>query len=409
MSSLEGIKVLDFSQAYSAPLCAMMLGDMGAEVIKIERIQGESIRRGRAAGMDDLDQVSGEEADEAIWLAVNRSKKSLAIDIRKEEGKEIVLKLARDADVIVENFRPGVMDRLGFGYEKISEINPGIIYASLTGWGDKGPLARRIGGDMWAQAMGGVVSRQGGLDGPPSLVSVMFVDQGTASIMAFGIMTALFVRERTGIGQSLSANLLHGVLHMQSTEMAEYLIDGRQTKEFDRGFAPHRIAPPAGVYPAKDGGVVTIFGMGPQWPTFCKVLGLEHLEKEPKFAADEERIENRKELQTILDKAFSKKTKNEWQRLFKEARLRCDPCLDYEELFAHPQVEANEMTSTVEHPLRGTIKMVNAPVKFTKTPVRPSLPPPLLGEHSHDILQDLGYTEGQIDDLASQGIINAHS
>jgi len=403
--ALEGIKVLDFSQAYSAPLCGQMLGDMGADVIKIERLQGEAIRHGRAAGMDDLANEGEEESDAAIFLAINRSKKSLAMDIREDEGREIALKLAKDADVIIENFRPGVIDRLGLGYERISEINPQVIYATLTGWGDKGPLAHRIGGDMWSQAMGGVVSRQGSVNGPPSISSVSFVDQGTAVIMAFGIMVALFVRQRSGIGQHMSTNLLHGVLHMQSTEVSEYLIDNMLVTKVGRGLPPHVVAPPAGVYTAKDGDVVTIFGAGKQWPIFCKLLGLEHLEKDPRFANDKKRIEHREELYPLLDKAFTKKTRADWQQLFKKERLRCDPCLNYQELFAHSQVEANEMVTTLEHPVRGSIKVVNMPVQLSKTPAKPHVPPPLIGEHSREILLELGYTEQQIDDLVVRGII----
>lgn len=383
----------------------MMLGDMGAEVIKIERLQGESMRRGHAAGMDDLDKEGEEERDACVFLAINRSKKSLAMDIKQEEGKKIALKLARNADVIIENFRPGVMDRLGLGYENISKISPQIIYASLTGWGDKGPLAHRIGGDMWAQAMSGVVSRQGSANGPPSLSSISFVDQGTASIMAFGIMVALFVRQRIGIGQYMSTNLLHGVLHMQSTEVSEYLIDGRLVTKIGRGFPPHVVPPPAGVYPAKDGDVVTIFGAGHQWSTFCKILGIERIERDPRFATDKKRIEHREELYSILDKVFPQKTRTQWQQMFKEARLRCDPCLNYEELFAHSQVEANEMLTTLKHPVRGSLKMVNTPLKLSKTPARPHILPPLLGEHTREILLESGYEEKQIDELIGKGII----
>jgi crotonobetainyl-CoA:carnitine CoA-transferase CaiB-like acyl-CoA transferase len=399
---LEGIRVLDFGVAYASPFGAMMLGDLGADVIKIERVEGESIRRGRAAAMDDLDVITGQEPDAASFMAVNRSKRCLAIDIREEPGREIILKLARDTDVVIECFRPGVMDRLGLGYNDLSQINPRIIYCSQSGFGEEGPLSRKIGGDMWAQAMGGVVSYQGSPNGPPYLTGISFVDQGTPAIIAFGIMVALFVRERTGKGQHITTSLLQSVLHMQTVETSDYLIDGILKTKTGRGLGTFM---PAGAYRAKDGDVVTIYGSGSQWPTFCKVLGIEHLEKDPRFATDEKRVEHREELYPILDEAFSKKTRAEWQKLFKEAKMRCDPCLNYQELFSHPQIEANQMVITVNHPNRGKLKNVAPPIKFKGTPAIPDRSAPLLGEHTEEILLGLGYSKEEIEELERKKVI----
>jgi len=400
---LEGIKVLDFGVAYAAPFGAMMLGDMGADVIKIERVEGESIRRGRAAAMDDLDIITGQETEAASFIAVNRSKRALAIDIRHERGREIILKLAKDTDVVIECFRPGVMARLGLGYEDLSRVNPRIIYCSQSGFGEEGPVSRKIGGDMWAQAMGGVVSYQGSPNGPPYLTGISFVDQGTPAIIAFGVMVALFVRERTGMGQHITTSLLQSVMHMQTVETSDYLIDGILKTKTGRGLGGFM---PAGAYRAKDGDVITIYGSGGQWPIFCKLLGIEHLEKDPRFATDEKRVEHREELYPILDEAFSKKTRAEWQRLFKEAKMRCDPSLNYQELFSHPQIEANKMVIDVEHPTRGKIKNLAPPVKFKKTVAVPSRSAPLLGQHTREILLELGYSAGDIAELEQQGVIN---
>jgi len=402
---LEGIRVLDFGVAFASPFAAMMLGDLGADVIKIERIEGESIRRGRAAAMDDLDVITGQEPDAASFIAVNRSKRGLAIDIRTDEGRQIILRLARNTDVVIECFRPGVMDRLGLGYAELSRINPRIIYCSQSGFGEEGPLARKIGGDMWAQAMGGVVSYQGSPGGPPYLAGISFVDQGTPAIMAFGIMVALYVRERTGKGQHLTTSLLQSVLHMQTVETADYLIDGILKTKTGRGLGGFI---PAGAYKAKDGDVVTIYGSGVQWPTFCKLLGLEHLIDDPRFSTDEERIKHRDELYPILDEAFSKKTRAEWQQIFKEAKMRCDPCLNYEELFNHPQIEANQMVITVEHTSRGKLKNLAPPLKFKGTPATPTRSAPLLGEHTEEILLELGYSREEIENLEAKRIIYRH-
>jgi crotonobetainyl-CoA:carnitine CoA-transferase CaiB-like acyl-CoA transferase len=231
---------------------------------------------------------------------------------------------------------------------------------------------------------------------------VAFVDQGGAGIAAFGIMVALFERGKSGMGQHLTTNLLNAVIHMQAFESSGYLIDGSPTFKLGRGAGP---VPPMGAYRAKDGDVVTIFGVGPTWPTFCKLLGIEHLEKDPRFESDEKRVEHREELYPLLDEAFSKKARAEWQQIFREARLRCDPCLTYEELFDHPQVAANEMVITMQHPVRGPIRMPGIPVKLKRTPGGPQGPPPLLGQHTKEILVELGYSAQEIDELVEKRVV----
>jgi len=399
---LEGIKVLDFTQAMMGPLTAMMLGDMGADVIKVERLRGEAIRHGRPAAMDDLfkEEMDKEEfLDSGMWLGHNRSKRSLAIDIRNERGKEIILKLAKEADVFLQNFRPGVIDRLGLSYDVISKINPRVIYCSIYGFGETGPLAHRVGGDMWSQAMGGVISQMGSHDGPPAMVPFLFVDHGGAILAAYGIMLALFTRERTGIGQELSVSQLDTVMTLQTTEMSTYLAEGLTRTKAGRGnpvFCPFR---------AKDGDVLVMMGIGPTWPTFCQVLGVGHLANDPRFENEAKRFLHAEELYPLLDEAFSYKTRAEWQQLFRENRLRCDPCLTYEELFAHPQVEANEMLITIEHPTRGPLQMLGIPVKLKKTPGDVTKPPPLLGQHTKEILLNLGYSAEEIEELRAAGVI----
>jgi crotonobetainyl-CoA:carnitine CoA-transferase CaiB-like acyl-CoA transferase len=403
---LEGIKVLDFSIAVAAPFGGTMLADMGAEVIKVERIQGEVTRLGMPAGMDDIldTSVVAKMPDRADWMAFNRGKKDLAVDIRTEKGREIVLKLAKEADVILQSFRPGVAERLGIGYEDISKINPKVIYCSFSGYGETGPTAHRAGGDMWSQAMSGIVSILGYPGGAPQMVPFPACDHVGGILVAYAVMTALFVRERTGAGQSITVNNLDAALYLQFSGFAKYLTDGEMPYKQGRSYE----APPFGPFRAKDGDVLTIFGTGVMWPSFCKVVGVEHLADDPRFNTDEARQENREEIGRLLDEAFSKKTRAEWAQIFRDARMRCDPCLTYEEVIAHPQLAANDMIFTTRHPTRGEQKMLGIPVKLKQTPGKPQGPSPLLGQHTAEILLKLGYKTKDIAEMEKQGIIKTN-
>jgi crotonobetainyl-CoA:carnitine CoA-transferase CaiB-like acyl-CoA transferase len=400
---LEGIKVLDFSIAVAAPFGGTMLADMGAEVIKIERVQGEAQRLGLPAGMDDVLDTSVVEKmpDTASWMAFNRGKKDLAIDIRTDKGKEIIMKLAAETDVVLQSFRPGVAERLGIGYEDIVKINPKVIYCSFSGYGESGPTAHRAGGDMWSQAMSGIVSLLGYPGGVPQMLPFPACDHVGGILVAYAVMTALFVRERTGEGQSLTVNNLDAALYLQFSGFAEYLTEGKMPYKAGRSYG----TPPFGPFRAKDGDVLTIFGTGPMWPDFCKLVGVEHLAANPRFSTDEARFENREEIGKLLDEAFSKKTRSEWQQIFREARMRCDPCLTYDEVCTHPQLEANEMIYTTSHPKRGEIKMLGLPVKLKKTPGKPQGPSPQLGQHTEEILLGLGYSKEDIAEFEAEKVI----
>jgi crotonobetainyl-CoA:carnitine CoA-transferase CaiB-like acyl-CoA transferase len=400
---LEGIKVLDFSIAVAAPFGAMMLADMGADVVKVERVQGEAQRLGLPAGMDDVLDTSVVEKmpDRVDWMAFNRGKKDLAVDIRTDKGKEIVIKLAADADVIVQSFRPGVAERLGIDYEAVSQLNPRVIYCSFYGYGKTGPVAHRAGGDMWSQAMSGMVSIIGYPGSAPQMLPFPACDHVGGMLVAYAVMTALFVRERTGKGQELTVNNLDAAMYMQFSGFAEYLTTGELPYKLGRSYG----APPFGPFRAKDGDVLTIFGTGPMWPDFCRLVGVEKLAEDPKFSTDEARRENREEIGRILDEAFSKKTRAEWQQIFRDARMRCDPCLTYEEIATHPQLEANDMICSVDHPLQGEVRMLGLPVKLKNTPGKPQGASPMLGEHTGEILLNLGYSQEDVAALEAEGVI----
>jgi crotonobetainyl-CoA:carnitine CoA-transferase CaiB-like acyl-CoA transferase len=406
VSPLQGIKVLDFSIAVASPFGGAMLADMGAEVIKVERVQGEAHRLGMPAGMDDvLDTKIAEGALDTVgWMAVNRGKKDLSIDIRTDKGREIVLKLAKEADVVLQSFRPGVADRLGVGYEAISAINPQVIYCSFCGYGETGPVAHRAGGDMWSQAMSGMISINGFPGGPPQMIPFPVSDHVGGMLVAYAVMTALFARERTGSGQEVTVNNLDAALYVQFSEFAGYLTEKRMPYKSGRSY----YTPPFGPIKAKDGDVMTIFGTGPVWPAFCKLAGVEHLAHDPRFETDEARRQNKEEVGRLLDEAFGKKTRAEWQQIFREAKMRCDPCLTYQEVCDHPQLEANDIIYTTQHPSRGEIKMLGLPVKLKKTPGHPQGPSPLLGQHTEEILLRLGYSPGDIIALEAEGVIKVN-
>jgi crotonobetainyl-CoA:carnitine CoA-transferase CaiB-like acyl-CoA transferase len=402
---LEGIKILDFSIAIAAPLGGAMLADMGARVIKIERTQGEPQRLGLPAGMDDVlaDRLASGAPDEASWIAINRGKEDIAIDTREEKGKEVILKLVKDADVILESFRPGVMDRLGFGYEDVKKINPKIIYCAVTGYGDTGPVAHRAGADMWSQAMSGAVAEGEHYGGRPHMLPLGMIDNTCGMLTAYAIMTALYVREKTGEGQYVALNNLSAAMYLQFAGISGHLMNPERRK-LPKGEVGG-MAPPYGPYKAKDGDIFTIFGSDPLWPTFCKIMEIPPLADDPRFNNDTVRKQHKDELEPLLDEAFSKKNRSEWVEIFRAAKMRCDPCLTYEELCAHPQIQANEMIYATKHPVRGDIRMLHNPIKLKKTPGIPQGPSPLLGEQTGKILKELGYSDSEISGLEKAGII----
>ncbi|HTY81844.1 MAG TPA: CoA transferase [Dehalococcoidales bacterium] len=400
---LEGIKVLDLGIAVAAPFGASMLSDMGAEVIKVERTQGEVTRLGLPAGIDDMLDTSsvGKANDKADWMAFNRGKKDLAIDIRAEKGLEVVLKLAKEADVVIQSFRPTVAERLHVGYEDIKKINPKVIYCSFSGYGETGPVAHRAGGDMWAQAMSGMVSVLGYPGGAPMMLPIPAGNHLGGVLVAYAVMTALFVRERTGQGQAITVNNLDSAMYLQFSGFAKYLTDGEKQEKMGRSYE----APPFGPFRAKDGDIMTIFGNGPMWPAFCKMLGVENLIDDPRFNTDDARTKNRELIGNILDEVFSKKTRAEWVQIFRDNKMRCDPCLNYKEVVEHPQVAANNMITSVKHPTRGEVKLLNLPIKMKGTPGKIQGPSPLLGEHTEEILKKLDYSAKDISEMEQQGII----
>lgn len=401
MLPLDGIKVLDFGQVGACPICGVVLANLGADVIKVERITGESMRRGIPEGIPWPAETS-EGLDDAPWMAFNQGKRGLAIDLRQEKGKEIMAKLVKESDVILHNFRPGVMVRMGLDYESVSKINPKIIYLNLFPYGETGPMKNWAGGDAWLQGFGGVVALQGSPKSGPYLAGPGVADMSGAFWAVIAVLTGLLGRERMGVAQEITTTLLGATMYMQLAEFTDYLVAGKLNKKSGRGY---RGAFPYGAYKAKDGDVVTFYGANESWPVMCKILGLEHLLDDPRYDTQEKREQARDELYAIWDEAFSKKTRAEWQQIFREAKLRVDPALDHAEVVAHPQVAANEAIVELDHPIRGKVKMLSIPLKLKKMPLRKPLPPPLIGQHSEEILRELKYSQDEIEELIEQGVV----
>ncbi|MFC1945846.1 CaiB/BaiF CoA transferase family protein [Chloroflexota bacterium] len=393
---MSGIKVVEFGNAIFAPLCASLLAIYGADVIKIEPPEG------------DMARLSAGRGDSILFLNRNQGKKSIAVDLRNPEGKEIILKLIREADIMVHNHRPQAIKKKGLDYESVAKINPRIIYAALSSYGDSGPFANLPGADPWTQAFTGMVASQGNPQDPPYLVGHPVCDNTGATLGAYGIMMALFMRERTGKGQEVSTSLVNAGIYLQQDAIAHYLIEGLNLTKGGRGH--YRGLFPYGAYPAKDGDVVTFFGQdNDEWKVVCEIIGLdETLVDDPRYDTISKRQKARTELYPILDAAFRQKTRAEWQEAFRERHLRCDPCLDYAELVAHPQFQACDLLTEVEHPRDGKLTMVGSPVKLSskeETDTR-VLPAPVLGQHTVEILQSLGYTMKQVNKLIDDGVVN---
>ncbi len=394
MQPLEGVRVLDFTIFQQGPQASLAFADMGAEVIKVE-----------APRFGDLGRVlgsTGEDRFSPYFLAHNRGKRSITLNLKTEEAKRICLRLAEGSDVMIHNFRTGVMERLGLGYEEISQANPRIIYGHASGWGTKGPRANHPAFDLAAQAQGGLISVTGEPDGYPLPAGVSVADYVGAINLALAVVTALYVRERTGKGQKIETSLLGGQIAMQAWEI-QYYMTHQTLGKAGRG---HQYLPTVWhVFKTADSYVVVGGLLPDSWPGFCKAMDLPELENDPRFAKYFDLLTNREELYAILDEAFAKKPTEEWMELLTAADCICAPVASYQDLVNDPQVRANDYIVEVDHPTRGRMPVVGAPWRFSETPVEVAAAAPELGQHTEEILQELGYSWEQIGALREQDVL----
>ncbi|ARF17802.1 formyl-CoA transferase [Sporosarcina ureae] len=388
---LQGIKIIDLTRILSGPYITMTLADLGAEVIKIESPEGDNTRQWGPPFIGE---------DSTYYQSINRNKKSLVLNLKTEKGKGIFLDLIKDADVVIENFKPKTIDKLGIGYDVLQEYNPRIILASISGFGQTGPYAEKPGYDILATGMGGFLSVTGEPDGPPVKAGFSIADLGTGMWAGFGILVALWNREKSGEGQWVDLSLLDTMVSWQTYIASNYFSTEKNPKRLG-GAHPNIV--PYQIFEASDGHFVVAVGNEIMWKKFVGKLNFDAL-RSKKFELNKDRVENREELILILNDIFKDKPKEEWIKTFESINIPSGPVNEISEVFSDPQVIEREMVYEKEDPETGPVKFLGTPLKFSKTPSKFKNFPPKLGEHSNEILKQLGYTNEEIEKLEQEGV-----
>ncbi len=392
--ALEGIKVLDLSRALAGPYCTMMLADMGAEVIKLEM-----------PGKGDDSRSWGPpfvEGESAYFMSINRNKKSITLNMKSEKSTGIIHKLIKQSDILVENFRPGAMERLGLGYEQVKKINSGIIYCSISGFGQDGPYRMLPGFDQVLQGMGGLMSITGEPGGPPIKVGVAIADIAGGMFAAYGIVAALYNREQTGKGQVVDISLLDSQVAWLTYRAGAYFASGEVPHPVGSG---HPVIVPYQAFKARDVYINIAVGNDQLWERFCKAVGLEKVMNDPRFATNAKRVENREEIVKIIGDLITAKNGEEWLKILTDAGVPCGPIYTIDKIFADPQVLHRQMLQELNHPTAGKIKVAGIPVKLSDTPGEVKSAPPVLGQHTEEILTALGYSDKDVTKLKGEKVI----
>ncbi len=392
---LQGLKVLDLTRVLAGPYCAMMLGDMGADVVKLERPgSGDDTRRFGPPF------INGESA---YFMSVNRSKRSLTLDLKNKHGIEVLRRLIEKADVLLENFRPGQMEAFGLGYEAAKKINPRLIFCSISGYGHTGPDAKLPGYDLIIQGEGGVASLTGDAGGPPYKVGTSQADI-VAGMMAFqGILLALLTRRENGRGQKIDIGMLDCQVALLTYQAGIYFATGKSPM---RTGNRHPTIVPYETFLCQDGYLNLGCGNDSLWRDFCEVAGLEKLTEDPRFRTNPDRVKNADALRAVLEPAMKQKTTDEWIKLLRARGIPSGRIQSVQEVCEHPQIRAREMVVELEHPKAGPIRVTGVPIKLSETPGAVGLPPPVLGEHTAEVLHEwLDMSDAQVDKLREEGVL----
>lgn len=389
---LQGVQVLDISQGVAGPICGMLLADLGADVIKVEPLRGDWIRNvGRKV----------EQGMSPTYVSMNRNKRGLCVELKDPRGLKAVQALAARSAIVVESFRPGVMERFGLGYDALCAAQPGVVYASVTGYGRTGPYVDYPGADSVIQAMGGIMSINGDAGGDPLRFGMFMVDVITGMTAYQGVLAALLGKARDGRGQRVDVSLLDAILAFQAPPLTEYLMYGQLP---ERNGNVNSYVAPSGVFRTRDA-FLMFTALDQQWANCCTALGLEALHTDPRFASNALRLTHRDALLAIVREVLAQRSTAEWLTLLRAHDILCAPINDYETLVRDPQVLANCMLDRMQHAVFGMLPLVRNPLRFSAMQMD-YRPPPLLGEHSRQVLAGLpGYGAAEVEALLAGGVI----
>jgi crotonobetainyl-CoA:carnitine CoA-transferase CaiB-like acyl-CoA transferase len=396
--ALAGMKVIELAQIMAGPTCGMMLADLGAEVIKVEKINGG----------DDSRQYSDPQINgiSAPFLMLNRNKQAIALDLKSEKGKEILFKLVKDADVLTENFRKGTMEKLGIGYDTLRKINPGLIYCSISGYGSEGPYADKGGFDLIAQGFSGLMSITGEPGGAPLRTGNSIADINAGILAAFGILAAYQHKQQTGEGQRVETSLLEASLQQLYWHAAIYFATGESPGPSG---SSHILATPYQAFPTGSDWIIIGGANEKNWVRIAQVLGHAEWAEDERFKTNSARMANKPALIAMMTEILATRPAVQWLAEFDKAGVPAGPVNNIGQALMHPQSLAMGMVVEQEHPVAGAIRTVGMPVKFSKTQPRYHRPPPRIGEDTVQILQGLGYTSSEIDELIQTGTITCVS